>query len=115
MKTALLAVSLLAGIIAAADAGAQHRHGYGHRGGVYFHFGGPWYPYWYYPYYYPYYYPPVVVQRNEQPVYVERDEPAPEAPQGWWFFCEQTKTYYPYVKTCPGGWQKVAPTPPAGG
>jgi len=98
--------------MAAADANAG-----GPRGRVHFgvHIGAPWYPFWYHPW--PYYYPaPVVVQRSEPPVYVERDEPASEQAPGWWYYCDESKTYYPYVKSCPGGWQKVPPVPrPADG
>lgn len=113
MRTTLFAISLLIGAFISADANAH-----GPRGRVHFgvQIGAPWYPYWYHPWPYYYYPAPVVVDRSEPPVYVERDEPAEAAaPQGWWFYCEQTKTYYPYVKTCPGGWQKVPPTPPAAG
>ena len=80
-----------------------------------FNFGFPGYYYpapYYYPAYYPPYYPaPVVVQSAPQ-VYVERNDaaPAPEA-QSYWYYCAATKGYYPYVKECPGGWQKVAPVP----
>jgi hypothetical protein len=84
------------------------------RGRVFlgFNFGFPGYyypaPYYYYPP--PYYAAPVVIQ-NSPPVYVERnDAPAPEA-QSYWYYCAATRGYYPYVKECPGGWQKVAPTP----
>jgi len=59
------------------------------------------------------------------PEYIERgpDEPAPDpsleqpseaqppAPAYWWF-CPEANSYYPYVKTCPGGWQQVAPQAP---
>ncbi len=113
MRIALVAVFLVLGAAAAADANAH-----GPRGRVHFgiHLGAPWYPYWH-PW--PYYYQPapIVVQRAEPPVYVERDEPPDAAaPQSWWYYCEQSKTYYPYVKSCPAGWQKVAPTPrPEGG
>jgi hypothetical protein len=71
-------------------------------------FGFPlWYPAPYY--YYPHYYPPAVVV--SRPVtYIERRESAP-ASTDWWYYCVQSKAYYPYVKTCPGGWQKVSPTP----
>ena len=115
MRTALLAISFFVAALAAADADAHGPYGRA-RVGVYI--GAPWY----YPFWYPWYYPgphyseTVVVQRAEPPVYVERDEPAaPAAPQGWWYYCEQSKTYYPYVKTCPAGWQKVAPAPQPGG
>jgi hypothetical protein len=85
------------------------------RGRVFlgFNFGFPGYyypaPYYYYPP--PYYAAPVVVQSPPQ-VYVER-EAAPAAPetQSYWYYCGATRGYYPYVKECPGGWQKVSPTP----
>ena len=80
-----------------------------------FNFGFPGYYYHPAPYYYyppPVYYPaPVVVQ--QPPVYTERQEVAPEA-QGYWYYCAATRGYYPYVKECPGGWQKVPPAPPPG-
>lgn len=112
MKTALLAISLVVAALVAADANAH-----GPRGRVHFgvHIGAPWYWWHPWPYYHPHYATPVVVERREPPVYVERDEAAPEQSQGWWYFCEQSKTYYPYVKTCPGGWQKVTPSPRGGG
>ena len=127
-----------------AEAYGRHGHG-GHRhhwhGGVHLNFGVPYWPrywgYWggyYYPpaYYYPrpyyyggYYYPPsggVVVQ--SEPTYVERSdvEAAPPPPaqqsqptQHWWYWCGASEKYYPYVKECPGGFQRVPaqPVPPA--
>lgn len=86
--------------------------------------GGYWgAPYWggYYAPYYPYYgYPPVVVQPAPQ-VYIERDAPPQTAPppaspapqQNWWYFCPGAGAYYPYIRECPGGWQRVAPQPPS--
>jgi hypothetical protein len=75
-------------------------------------------PYWGSPYWgAPYYYPPVVVQQAPQ-TYVERD-PAPATPappqqtQQWWYYCPGANAYYPYVKECPGGWQRVSPQPPS--
>lgn len=38
-------------------------------------------------------------------------EPQQPAPAYWWF-CPGANSYYPYVKTCPGGWQQVAPHAP---
>jgi hypothetical protein len=85
-------------------------------------FGWPWYygPY-NSPYYSPYYYYPPAVSSGPQ-VYVEEEDvvaaPAPQLsapaqqPGSWWYFCQKTQSYYPYVKVCPGGWQKVAPQPP---
>lgn len=76
--------------------------------GVYL--GGPWvYP----PYYpYPVYMPPVVVAPAPPPVYIERQQPAPQLEPGYWYYCNEAQAYYPYVKECPGPWQRVAPQPP---
>jgi hypothetical protein len=42
--------------------------------------------------------------------------PTAEAPPppaaGNWYYCESSKTYYPYVGSCPEGWKTVAATPP---
>lgn len=123
-------IAVLFGFMATEPAFAQHGHG-GHGGwhggghvGVYF--GGPFlwpgyygpYPY-YAPYYNPYYYPPIVTVPAGPTTYIEQDqtqaapEQAPEqAPSASWYYCAASKTYYPYVKQCPGGWQRVAPQPP---
>ena len=71
---------------------------------------GGWGP-WYYP---PYYYPPAVVAPAAPAQYVEQGNAAAPAPQGYWYYCGDSKTYYPYVKECPGGWQKVTPQPAGG-
>lgn len=95
------------------------------------HFGVMIGPYWgsgYYPghrYYYPpyppyVYYPPVVIERQEPQVYIEQPPPAvaPPAPvaappaNSYWYYCAAQKAYYPYVKECPSGWQRVLPQPP---
>ncbi|MCL5022224.1 MAG: hypothetical protein M1497_02445 [Nitrospirae bacterium] len=105
--------------------GGGHRGysgGHGHsyfRGSFWFGPGwGSWwrgpgypyyYPYYYYPYsYYPYYYgeSPVVLQ-EQPPEYVQ---PTPrEEEEYYWYFCPDSKNYYPYVKKCPGGWLRVVP------
>jgi hypothetical protein len=46
--------------------------------------------------------------QQQPPVYTERQD-VNEA--GYWYYCDATKGYYPYVKECPTGWQKVAPRP----
>ncbi len=114
-------------VLAAQPAQAQHRrhHHHGARVGVFIGAPlafAPW-PY-YRPYYYdPYYYPrPIVIQ--EQPViYTEQapsvqTAPAPMAPppgpqaqqpQNFWYFCQDTQTYYPHVQTCATPWQRVVP------
>jgi hypothetical protein len=107
MKKALLAVLALGALASApASAGGRVVIGVG--------FGFPlWYPA---PWYYappPYYYPPQVVY-SSPPVYVERQDASADRAQDWWYYCEQSKGYYPYVKTCPTGWQRVSPVPPPG-
>ena len=127
----MLAVALVA-IAASMPAFAHHGHHHHHghwRVNIGFGFGGPafYYPYpryYYPPYYYPPYpyYPPVVTV-PAAPVYIERGDsyaPSAQTPpsaqtQGYWHYCPEAKAYYPYVKQCPGGWQKHTPTPPPGG
>lgn len=89
------------------------------------HFGIVIGPYWgpsfyspspyYYPPYYPYSYPPVIIERQAPQVYIEQPQapaPAAVAPPNYWYYCAATNAYYPYVKECRGGWQKVLPQPP---
>lgn len=57
--------------------------------------------------------PPVVVQEPAQ-VYMP---PPPMEPvvaysppaDGWWYYCRSAGAYYPYVKHCAGGWERVSP------
>jgi hypothetical protein len=100
-----------------------HRHSRSSFGvvvGVPFYWGAPYYPYYYPPYYYPPYgypaygyYPPAAA--SSPPVYVEKGAQG-EAPGGsdYWYYCEQSQAYYPYVKECPGGWKREVPRPPPG-
>lgn len=127
MKTIKLILALL--LLGAAGVG----NAWADRGHV--HFGieiGPYwgpgyylpYPYYYpvSPYYYPPYYPPVM-ERPAPQVYIEQPPapaalPAPAAPDAsasanYWYYCAKPKGYYPYVKECPSGWQKVLPQPPS--
>ena len=84
-------------------------------------------PRYYQPVYYQpaYYAPPQVI--IQAPAYVEQSAPSyappPPAPiyqqqapaaegNNWWYHCNRPEGYYPYVRTCPSGWQRVAPTPP---
>lgn len=107
----VLIVLLLAGL------GSAWAHGGRVGVGVYFGPGPYWGPGpWYYPP--PYYYRPevVVVPAPQPPVYIEQQQEAPveTAPQPssqYWYYCAAAKGYYPYVKECPGGWQKVLPQP----
>jgi hypothetical protein len=107
MKKAALvtiaAVALLAGY--AIPSQASHFHG-----GVYI--GPIWGPGWWGPVYpYPYYpsYPPATVIRQEPEEYLA---PEPQPQQQAWYYCPDPQGYYPYVKQCPKGWNKVTPTPP---
>lgn len=105
-------VAVLAAASGAALAGGRHHHGHSHLS-LGFHFGVPlgWYSPWYYAPPPAYYYPaPVVVQPSSPPVYVERSDVVPES-AGTWFFCRESNSYYPYVKQCPGGWQRVPAQP----
>ena len=117
MKIFKLTIALLLlGAGAVGNALADHGHvRFGVMIGPYW--GGPWhYPP---PYYYPPYYPPVVVQSQPPQVYIEQQQ-APTAPPAplaasqvnYWYYCAQAKGYYPYVRECPGGWQKILPQPP---
>lgn len=113
----MLAVALLA-VAGSASALAHGGHHRGPRVSLGFVFGGP--AYWGYPaYYYPppyYYYPRAVPGPAEPTVYIERGDAhaLPEQSQGYWYYCPEAKAYYPYVKHCAGGWQRVTPQPPGG-
>ncbi|MGF6245041.1 MULTISPECIES: hypothetical protein [Paraburkholderia] len=82
--------------------------------GVYIGGGGYYYPWG--PAYYPY--PPAVAVPVPVPAepqeYVEQGQygaaPAQAAPgqqSGTWYYCDDSKTYYPYVKSCSSGWRPV--------
>ena len=125
---------LLASLALASQVAHAHPPGHGGwRGNIGFYFGSPYpfYPYPYAAYPYPYVYspPPVIVTQPPQPqVYIEQGSgnsaPAQTSPpansasngngQGYWYYCEQSDGYYPYVKECPAGWKQVTPTPPPG-
>ncbi|CAJ0822728.1 MULTISPECIES: hypothetical protein [Ralstonia] len=113
----VIAVMTAAAASMASDpAFADRWHGRG-RVGIGVYVGPPWgYPYPYYP---GYYYPPAVVAvPTEPPQYIEKSDMAtgdadePED-QGYWYHCAKPEGYYPYVKTCSSGWQKVPAVPPS--
>jgi hypothetical protein len=58
----------------------------------------------------PLYYPPTVVYSS--PVVVEQPASAyaPPEPQ-YWYYCPDSRTYYPYTQQCPSGWLQVVPSP----
>lgn len=102
IKAVLALAAVLAGAAASAPAFA-----WGHtRFSFGVVIGAPFYP-WYYP---PYYYPPAVVVAPAAPTtYVEQaGTPVPQR-SSYWYYCEASKTYYPYVKECPAGWMRVVP------
>ena len=102
----------LAGLTAASSVFAWHHRG--PRVSIGFGFGYP-YPYYYAPpYYYPPYYPAPVVLQAPRTVYVEpspQAAPSVSSPASYWYYCPESKAYYPYVKECPVSWQRVAPQP----
>lgn len=104
--------------------------GAAHAARVFVGVGGPWY----YPVVPgPYYYGPgpvIVTPPPQAPDYVEQGQPQPgpvdpsyapgpagaasgnEADTGdTWYFCDASRTYYPYVKECPSGWRAVPAQP----
>ncbi len=110
---------MLAGTTAAGPASAHHgHHGHGPRVSFGFGFGSPFFWGYPYPYYYsppPYYYYPHGATTAPAPTtYIERGDghASQDQPQGTWYYCPEAKAYYPYVKQCAGGWQRVAPQPP---
>lgn len=92
-------VLAVAGLAASASAYAHGRF----YGGVVI--GGPIWappPVFYYP-------PPVYVERVPPPVYIEQPR------QDYWYYCQESRAYYPYVQSCPSQWMKVVPnTNPSG-
>lgn len=65
------------------------------------------YPRYYYSppvYYYPapYYQSAPVIIQSPPPTYVQ---PQPQ----YWYWCESSRAYYPYVRECPSGWRAVNP------
>ena len=77
-------------------------------------------PWWHYPFpdysgYGPHHYPPAVYVQEQPTVYIEQPAPSPALsasqaqPEPFWYYCEDSKTYYPYVQTCATPWQRVIP------
>ena len=134
------AAMISAAALGATDAMAAGRHGGwggGHQGGHYGgHHGGHYgHGYgrvsafvggaivagallspWYYSPSYVVSYPTVIEVSPPAPtVYIEQSQaamPAVASDAGnWWYFCNDTRAYYPYVKECASPWQRVAPSP----
>lgn len=112
-KIALFLALVLVGAAVTESAFAHGRRAHARIGlFVGFPIGIGW-PYWYPPYYYPPYPSQVVVVPSQPQTYIQQDgaQAAPEAPS-YWYYCADAGAYYPYVKECPGGWQRVSPRPP---
>src|SRR5262245_46146904 len=79
----------------------------------------PWWgPAWYgvpaVPFAYPYAPPAVVAQPSPQ-TYVQQIPPATgeSQTQSHWYYCAESRSYYPYVGECPEGWMVVVPSSPS--
>jgi hypothetical protein len=118
--------------------GGHHGGHYGWHGNFHYGWYGPRYGWGYYPYrgYYPFYWgawiggwpyggwpyasytagwpylgwPYYSSGVTAPPAY---SAPAQEQPY-YWYYCRDPQGYYPYIKSCPGGWIPVVPneTPP---
>ena len=87
--------------------------------------GGGWGPGWRgsyygpsygYPYAAAYYAPPVVYAAPPVVAYAAPQQPMvlasqPQAPI--WYYCEASGQYFPYVQSCPSGWQTRPAIPPS--
>ena len=109
---------LFLGSLESAWAGGRWRGSVGVYVGPGAFWGAPVYRPHYYPgpYYYPapyYVSPPVYIAPETAPVYIERNDAVVEQTEAsnYWHYCRESKSYYPYVKECPGGWQQVLPQP----
>ena len=102
-KVSFIAVTAMAMIMAASSFSYA-------RVGVGIVVGPGWGPWWGWPYpYYSYYAPapsPVIIQEGPE-TYIQRQPQAEES--SYWYFCRDPKGYYPYVKKCPSGWQRIVP------
>ena len=59
--------------------------------------------------------PTVVYQEPVQTVVVPEPvmvaPPSPPPSNQYWYYCRSSGTYYPYVSSCPTGWERVPATP----
>jgi len=122
MKTGLTALVIAGAAVSATAMAHRHFHGYGPRFGVGLYINP--FPLYYGPAYYygPEYYPQVVVRpapitEYVEPGYAVSPAPAAAAPQpgqtGDWYYCHNPDGFYPSIKTCPSGWQRVPAQAPA--
>lgn len=110
-KALAAALAICIGALAFADPADAH----GRRGRVHFGvvIGGPlWWHHRWDPW--PYHYRErVIVERRGPTVYVEQDADGAERDADqYWYYCPDTETYYPYVKSCASPWHRVVPHSP---
>jgi hypothetical protein len=110
-KLICIALSVVMLVLAGSTEGFAFRGGHGGHVRVGVFVGPAWYPGWGYPYYpyYPYYAAPPVVIQQQPETYIQQSAPSGE--EHYWYYCKDPKGYYPQVKKCPNGWQKVVPAP----
>jgi len=88
---------------------SAHRHSGGSRVAIGLILAAPMYRYFPAPIYAP------VIAPASPPVYIERGDAQPGPSTGdWWYYCADSKAYYPYVKECAREWQPVAAEPRTG-
>jgi hypothetical protein len=72
------------------------------------------YPYWTGAYAYPYpasaYGYPVDTYQTSPTAPDAYGAPLPQ--ENYWYYCQDSHAYYPYVKECPSGWVTVVPSTP---
>ena len=88
--------------------GGFRHYGYGGSG---FFVGFPYYwPYYSYP---PYYSSSAGIIPATPPVYIQQGTvpKVQSLESNSWDFCSNPKGYYPHVKECPAGWQRIEPQP----
>lgn len=113
MKT-FKAIMLSTAVAATVTSMSAFAHGGHPRARVGVYIGAPLvFSPWHYPYGY-HYYPPTVVVPAAPTVYIERGqaESPTRSTQAYWYYCPESKTYYPYVNQCAVPWQRVVPQPP---
>ena len=55
--------------------------------------------------------PPQTSAQSMPPPPAPGTQPTPAPAPGNWYYCESSKTYYPYVSECPEGWRQVPANP----
>ncbi|MGC2063744.1 MAG: hypothetical protein WA610_12260 [Thermodesulfovibrionales bacterium] len=141
-KGLILLVALISIAVVLVPGGSVMAAGRGHGGGQGGgHWGGGWhggwgwsgfgfgvaagallsYPYYSDAYYYPYGYAPIYRSATEvivrESAYTHEPgyyEPARRyGARDTWYYCKESRAYYPYVRRCAGGWEKVPAVPPS--